>query len=51
MAEKITADKQADPSANTTAGKKEIGRLASQLYYLTMEEIKIVESPTAPQTE
>ena len=51
LAEKITAAKQANPAADTTADEKKIDRLVYQLYGLTEEEIKIVESPTTPQTE
>ena len=50
LAEKITAAKQANPDADTTADEKEIDRLVYELYGLTEEEIEIVESPT-PQIE
>ena len=51
LVKKITAAKQTDPAADTTVDEKKIDRLVYQLYGLTEEEIKIVESPTTPQTE
>ena len=51
LAEKISAAKQENLTADTTANEKEIDRLVYQLYGLTEEEIKTVESPTTPQTE
>ena len=48
MAEKITANKQANSNADTIVDEKEINRLVYQLYGLTEEEIEIMESPTTP---
>ena len=44
LAKKITAAKQANPDANTTADEEKIDRLAYKIYGLAEEEIKIVES-------
>ena len=52
LADKITAAKQANPAADTTADEKEIDRLVYELYDLTIEEMKIVESSiSSRQTE
>ena len=51
MAEKITADKQADPNADATMEEAKTDRLVYQFYGLTEEKIKTVESLTTPPTE